>query len=128
MPAVVRNPPGTTRSRIVPEVAYCAAASTCSATRCHPERVLPRSALTRPSYRTSGERLHRDVRVELRPLGRRPVPAGHAPARPAGALRAPVRHRRAQRELLPLAAHGDFRELATPSSAGIRAVGEGAAR
>ena len=59
---------------------------------------------------------HRDVGLELRPLGRRPVPARHAAARPAGALRRALRHRRAQRQLLPLAPRRELRELAAPAA------------
>src|SRR4051794_15284293 len=63
--------------------------------------------------------------MELRPLGRRPVPARHPARGSAGPLRAPVRDRRAQRQLLPVAPGRQFRELAPSPAARLPALGQG---
>ena len=57
---------------------------------------------------STGERAHRHLRLELPALGRRALRPGHAARRAAGRLHRPVRHRRAQRQLLPLAADRTF--------------------
>ncbi|CAA9350983.1 MAG: FIG003003: hypothetical protein, partial [uncultured Nocardioidaceae bacterium] len=73
-------------------------------------------------------RAHRHVGVELRPLAGRALPRRHEPGPAARPLHAPLRHRRAERQLLPVAEERDVRRLAPPAPAGLRHVGEGAAR
>ena len=70
----------------------------------------------------------RHVRLELRPLGTRALPAGTAGAGPAGALRGALHHGGAERQLLPLAAGRFLRQLAAPASGGFPPVGQGPAR
>jgi RNA polymerase sigma-70 factor (ECF subfamily) len=58
----------------------------------------------------------RDVRLELRPLAPRAVPPRASRGRPAGPIRGYLPHRRAQQQLLPLAAARGVPELAGPAA------------
>ena len=79
-----------------------------------------RSAVDTPRRRrrrVEHGRLHRDIRLELRPLGGRALPAGGVEPRAAGRLRPGVPDRGGEQHLLPLA---EGRGLLRPGTTGCR--------
>ena len=70
----------------------------------------------------------RHLGLVLRPLDRRAVSRRAAGVQAPGPLRRRVRHRRAQRQLLPLAARRHLRRLAPTAARRVHHVGQGAPR